>query len=885
VTDVGIFTVDIRLVVRTWDAWMAVSTGIPADGALGRPIAAVLPDAVERGLLDMLRRVIQHGTVEVLSPGLHRYLIACPPRRASTVFERMQQHVSMGPQREDGRITGAVVTVEDVTERVERDRARAAGAEAIADALGKPQWSERRREVQRLAAHGQPIVAALVQTLREQHHNFNVLSSALDLLALADLDVIEPLIRCLDDEDVDLRIQTALILGERRDARAVPALMRALDDPDTNVRFHAIEALGRLRATQAVDALVGIAESREFFLAFPAIQALARLGDATVARRLVSLLDDEMLSSAVVDLLGELGDDVVAEPLAQLLGQPHAQVEAIADALASLHARYEQRYGAGDQIATIVHRAVDGAGMQGLLSAVERVSSDRLRGLACVLGWIGGSPAQQALARMLGQPAIRAQVVEALVRYGAGVVELLVEQLDADDLAVRQAAAVALGRIGDRRATPALVAALANRELAVAVAGALARIGDASAFDALIGLVGDPDSSIRQATIAALNSIGHADMPRHVLALINDDRPLARESAVRIAGYFGYEECFEPVIECCADASEAVRRAAVEQLPMFDDARAVERLARALASDTPPVRASAAAAFARVERDAAIRPLLAALDDPDPWVRYFALRSLGAFHHADALGPVRDRLERESAGQVRLAAIDVLGRLQPPDILSLLEPLAMSEDADEARTAIRAAGHVRDPRAQVMLERLLRVPADWRRLEAVSAIARRGGSSAVATLEWTAAADESLSVADAAITGLATLASHDEPDAARALIALTAEPSRRESAISALSRLPIARVGDVAEGLRHTNASVRCSVVEALSRMRHTDASRSIEMALNDPAPAVRATAVVELRRLGSRHATRKLVLLSHSDPDPAVRHAAMVAAGAERRH
>jgi len=42
----------------------------------------------------------------------------------------------------------------------------------------------------------------------------------------------------------------------------------------------------------------------------------------------------------------------------------------------------------------------------------------------------------------------------------------------------------------------------------------------------------------------------------------------------------------------------------------------------------------------------------------------------------------------------------------------------------------------------------------------------------------------------------------------------------------------------------------------------------------------VRAAAVAELRRLGSRRAARKLVLMSQSDPDPAVRQAATIAAG-----
>jgi HEAT repeat protein len=42
----------------------------------------------------------------------------------------------------------------------------------------------------------------------------------------------------------------------------------------------------------------------------------------------------------------------------------------------------------------------------------------------------------------------------------------------------------------------------------------------------------------------------------------------------------------------------------------------------------------------------------------------------------------------------------------------------------------------------------------------------------------------------------------------------------------------------------------------------------------------VRSAAAAELRRLGSRNATRKLVMLARTDPDLEVRHAAMMASG-----
>jgi len=880
----GTFTVDLHLRVRTWDPWIAAVTGVAAAEALNRPLAEVVPETEQRDLTAVLRGVLAHGTVEVLAPALHQHLIACPPRQPSSRFDRMRQRISIGPLREDGRITGAIVTIEDVTERVERERALRESAETLAGALGDRRWTTRQQTVRDVAQRGQAIVETLVETLRTQHRNFNVLSSALDLLAVADLDVVEPMIACLASADADLRMQAALILGQRRDARAIPALMRALEDADPNVRFHAIEALSALQATQAVDALIRIAETRDFFLSFPAIQALARLGDSRVAARLVPLMTDDLLGGVVVDALGVLGDDLVAPPLVALLAQPRAPADAVAEALAALYDRYDARYGAGDQIAAVVRRTITAPATQNLLDAVDRVSSDRLPGLARVLGWLHGPAVQRALTRLLGQPRVRAQVVEALVRYGAGVVDLLVEQLSAEDLETREAAAVALGRIGDRRATPALVSALADRELAVPAAGALARIGDGEAFDALLALIGDPDSEIRQVAIAALNSIGHRDMPRRVQVLLESADPLVRESAVRIAGYFGYGECLSRVIACCADGSETVRRTAVEQLPMFDDPDAVRALSRALGGDTPPVRAAAAAAFARAHASDAIEPLTRALGDADAWVRYFALRSLGSFEHAPAASAIRERLDGDPAGQVRLVAIDALGRLQPPDILSILEPLSQSGDADVARAAIGALRHVHDPGAQEALDALVRTADDWRRFAAVTAIAGRGGARAVSTLQWVAAADDQSEVIDAAVHGLATAASRggdEATPAVRALVALTAEPQRRERAIAALARLPVSCAPDIASGLTHVSPPVRRATVEALSRMRHTDATRWIETALDDHAATVRVTAVAELRRLGSRHAARKLLMLARTDPDVEVRQAATMASGA----
>jgi HEAT repeat protein len=885
----GIFTTSVRLVVRTWDAWMADATGIPAGRALNRPLTDVVPEIAARGLLPILENALARGTAEVLAPALHGYLFACPPLRPSAMFDRMQQHVTIGPLREEGRIVGLIVTVEDVTARIERERQAASHIKAqktdlaaLTRMLGDEDWRVRKTAVAELALQGNAIVDAFVRTLQQQHRDLAVLSSALDLLAISDIDVVDPLIHLLDDDDVNLRIQAALILGERRDPRAIPSLIQHLSDPDVNVRFHVIEALGRLHATEACAPLTEIAEQRDFFLAFPAIQALTRVGAPAIAPRLVPLLADELLRAPVIEALGELGDEDVAGPLVTLLNTASAPTDVITDALSGLYERYESRYGAGEHIADLVRRTLTPAGTQQILDAVRRVDADRLPGLAKVLGWLEGDAVKRALTRLLGQDTVRSQAVEALVRNGAGVVSLLTDQLHAEDLETRQAAAVALGRIGDRRATRALVAALADRELAVAAAGALARIGDSSAFETLIGLLGDPDVGIRQSAIAALNSIGHPDMPARISMLLDDPDLTIRESALKIAGYFGYPECTDHVIASCRDASDAIRRIAVEQLPFFSHARVIDPLFELLDDDIASVRSAAVSAFVRIDHPSRVDALVRRLRDSDSWVRYATLKALASIGDAAALPAVIACLHDDAAAHVRLAAIEAIGRLKPPHALDMLEPLARSADEDIARAAIGALGHVDQSDALAALEHAVRSDAAWQRLAAIEALTQRTERRVPEILQWVAAADQDTDVVCAAIDALTRVGLRETDDqgseATRALIALTAEPTRRDAAISALSTLPSRRVRDIAAGLRHPSLDARRASVEALSRMRHPDASRVLESALDDASPAVRLTAVEELKHLGTRSCQRKLMALARTDPDADVRHAAVMA-------
>src|SRR5689334_17607722 len=119
---VGIFTTDANLILCSWDDWLAEATGISAETARGQSFATLFSDLERRGSLMRFHRVPTDGVVELLAPALHRNLFACAPSLPSSRFDTMRQRVTIAPLREDERIIGTIVTIEDVTARIERER-------------------------------------------------------------------------------------------------------------------------------------------------------------------------------------------------------------------------------------------------------------------------------------------------------------------------------------------------------------------------------------------------------------------------------------------------------------------------------------------------------------------------------------------------------------------------------------------------------------------------------------------------------------------------------------------------------------------------------------------------------------------------------------------
>jgi HEAT repeat protein len=889
---IGVITLDADLRVRSWNGWLAQATGFPESAVRGRPVIELVPPPHADLIHADVAGVLQTGSPRVLAPALHRFFVRCPPPEPNPYFTDMQQRVTIAALRDDARIVGAIVTIEDVTARMveEREHARRREDGARSDAVvlaGAADWRERAAATRALAERAtEADVAQLLEALQRDHDNFSVLSGALQVLVGVRRNITDPLIELLSHGSSNLRMHAALALGALGDRRGVPALIGALADPDANVRFHAIEALGRLAAPEAVDGLRQVAGSGDFFLAFAAIDALARIDDSAVAPALVELIGDEHLQPAVIDALAMLGDEDCVGALVGLINEGRADVTAVAKALERIARRYDDTFGAAAFIIDAVQRSLTPAGVL-RLSDVARNAGPSARAVIVVLGWMGAAGVP-ALTALVGTTEIEEPVSEAVLGIGPPAVPALVAQLRDGTRDARIASAFLLGAIGDPQGAPALVESLGSHDnaLLAASARALAALGHTAATDGLLALFANPDPMVRQGAVSAVNSLANPATESRVRALLDDPDPLVRECAVRTAGYCGYASCLKGIVRALGDASEDVRRAAIEQLPLIEDRHAFDALTAALDAETPRNRAAAAHALRLVDGQAADAPLIEALGDDDPWVRYFAAGALAHRGTVSAVGTLETLALTDAAPHVRIAALTALGALDAEALLRIVDTVVADPDDDIAAAAVRALPAGATPDVEALLDRMLFAGRSPIRLVAAESLGRIATPAAVHSLAWAARLTDPTSLADAALAGLAHAAASQNAEgrvaAVAALVDLGQDQGHRERVLQLLCDLPPAAMPALAIAMTSSRATTRALAVEALARMRTAPATAHVTAALDDPEPAVRAVAVSAFGRLGSPGVAPKLVSMCESDADAGVRRRAMTVC---RRH
>lgn len=750
-------------------------------------------------------------------------------------------------------------------------KATAPGVSNLLSELANPSWTVRRVVVATLAELGDIVAEPLCELLRTLRDNEARIAAAVDALSASTGAGVDNAVLTLTESlEPAVITDAAHILGRRRSAAAIPTLARLTEHPDDNVAVAAIEALGRIGGRAAVDPLIAAVRSGNFFRTFPAIDVLGRSGDPRAVAPLAALLQDASYAHEAARALGRTGDKNAVEPLLHMLTRPSgAMARVAAVALAELDDRYLDRYGINVPLDRAHRSALSPVAVRHLTHALAGANAAEQAAICRVLGALSEQSSVPFLTTLLDAPApVAGAAADALKRLGRDADTELLWALREGDSARRQ---VLLPLITARSsAVREVLLCLADPDPSVRsmACDALARIGDPTAVPELFERLTDPNPRIVQAAVGAIQSLGSAETEERTLAAARSADLQVRRAAFRIIAYFGYRSGLDLLIEAIQDGDERLRESAIYGLAFLDDPRALAALLSAARHKDARARATAMRALGQCRGEPSVPgSLTEGLSDPDAWVRYYACQSLGKLAWEPSVEVIAALLH-DTAGQVRVAAVEALSHMHSDVAFAALSEAVAAEEPDMQRAALIGLGLGKRPASLPVLIASMSSPEPATRLVAVSSIAGFDAPEVVPALKR-AAIDKDESVRIAAVGFLAACTT---VEATTALIELLGEGEREARILMALSIASEGRIDGILSALSTSDDELSPRLISALARMHRPEATAALLAAFSLPNVPARKAAAATLGAIGTPEALDALRRAAAADPNIEVR-------------
>ena len=550
----------------------------------------------------------------------------------------------------------------------------------------------------------------------------NLAMDILRALAAQDVASLIPLIR---DTDPDIRIFASDILGSTDNPAAVPVLCEALlKDPEVNVRYQAAVSLGALGRAEAATCLNKAMEDEEW-VQYSVIEALAKIKHSSSVGALVKAMSrtSDLVTSMIIDALGEMGN-VKAVPM--LLKRLEESPTALRNKI----------------VKAVVH-ILGGKSLQ-LLSPDERenlkvymlvalededleVQDAAIQGLA----FAGGERASEAVLKIASrldadrdQERLQ-QTVRALAQIG--LTSALRSGLLSDNPDETRVAVLALGFVDDPSVPQVLIDAFwrHNRDLQRLIIETLSKVAGPSsktffldvldrhedgkvlksaayvlgqklhledAADKLFALLSHKYDDVKEAGLEACIAIGGPHVTARFQEYYESADPMQRLMAVYAFGRMGLAEHWESLKKALHDEVPDIRKVALEAIAgmCWESDAWLPLLEDRLRDESRDVRLTAIDLMGRCYGREVIPFLLTALDDEDDWVKVRALDALGAHHEREAVPRVVPLLQHPNR-LVAIKAVEALGNIGGTSAFRALLDISTSEDEPELQEAVETA--------------------------------------------------------------------------------------------------------------------------------------------------------------------------------------------------
>lgn len=575
---------------------------------------------------------------------------------------------------------------------------------------------------------GAQAVQQLALLLRTE--DAQVRNLAIDILRQIGGQDIGRIFNLLQDDNVDIRIFAADILGSTANILAVPHLCQALlQDPEVNVRYQAAISLGNLSFVEAANCLNQAIKDEEW-VQFAVIEALLKIRSETSINAMIKAMPDssDLVSSMIVDALAEMGN-IKAVPLLlkRLESSPQALRNKIVKAVVQImggrsltllptleQTNFKEYLLAAlrDEDEDVQDQAISGLVIMNVAEAAgpiinladkldpdEDEHHDRLDRMARALADIGFMPALAA-ALHSGKPARIDLAIRALsLLPGPQATALLKSFFQGQERNLQRLVIDALVQVAEDKDAPFFVDCLSShndghvlrqslRFLGRLGAEALGtgRLGAQSkAVDKIFALLDHPYPDVRETALETCISIGGQDMVNKFQQMAVSPDQTKRTMALLGLSNLGCAEHLSLVKQGLEDESPEVRKAALKAgIKLCGLTKEVFALiSQRLRDENRDVRLTLISLLGECDCNSVdVVPILKmALTDAYEWVQVRAVEAMGKLRVADAI-PDLAALLQDGNKLISLKIVWALGRIGGPAAFQLLMDVLGSDDQE-----------------------------------------------------------------------------------------------------------------------------------------------------------------------------------------------------------
>jgi len=581
---------------------------------------------------------------------------------------------------------------------------------------------------------GKETVRAVLPLLRSDEAPVRNLS--MDILREVGNQDMPSLIELIHDEDTDIRIFIADILGSTGTILAVEPLCDALlKDPEVNVRYQAAVSLGELRMAEAAPCL-NKAINDEEWVQYSVIEALTKIGHSSSVDAMVKALDkaSDLVASMIIDALGEMGNVKAVTMLLKRMDNSHTALRnKIVKAVVKI---------LGGKSLTLLSEDERDRFRQYLIVALQdedvEIQDAAIQGLA----YVGGEQASEGILKIAGalDPDQDHERFSTTVRYLAeiGLTDALKDGVMNEDPQMAGAAVQALSMIvpddcGDTHEVCMLlmdafwkVNLPIQREIVRVAAGradenakdffirildehtdgtvlksAVYLLGEKlqldDVADKIFPLLDHPYDDVKEAALDACIAIGSPQVRDRFRSMFDSEDPMSRLMSVYALGKLGVVDNLDIIREGLHDEIPDIRKVAVESLAIgcgIDDEWKPLILER-LNDDSKDVRLTVIEILGQCYSEEFAAHLVTALEDGDDWVRIRAVDALGEQRSQTAV-PRLIELLADPNRFVVMKVIEALGNIGGTEAFRALLNLADSDEYELASAAENAIANIQE---------------------------------------------------------------------------------------------------------------------------------------------------------------------------------------------